>query len=462
MTRRPLRGRGSALNSLRTRLLAAIALIVVLSVGLTLGVASLLTHREVERSSLRQVSQRTALLAQRERDALLACSRLSNVESFLESQGERVLCLPQGQPTTYLTDEERADLRSGRPVRGTIEVGGDSYYYAAEPVRGKAFVLLRPTDLDAASSEPYLQGLLIAGLAGALLSAIAAFLLARAIEGPVRHVAEASRSLAEERSPDPVPVEGPNELASLAESFNDMAAKLAKARATERSFLLSVSHELKTPLTAIRGYAEGLEEGVVTVEEAAETIRLEAARLERLVLDLLDLARMNKSEFSVRSEPVDLALVAREAVRRYEGQARSFGVELEVEANGVAPALGDSDRVLQVVSNLVENALRVTPEGGVVRVQAEPGELVVEDNGPGLEPDELPHAFDRFYLYSRYGRERLVGTGLGLAIVKELTEGMGGTVSVTSEPHRATRFTVRLPHASAEVLRPSDVEPIRA
>ena len=163
--------------------------------------------------------------------------------------------------------------------------------------------------------------------------------------------------------------------------------------------------------------------------EAAATIAKESQRLERLVGDLLDLARMRKAEFSVRREPVDLAAVAAETVRRYETQARAFGVTLEAEADGEAPALADTDRTLQVVSNLVENALRLAPADGLVRIVAAPGEIRVEDSGPGLGPEELEHAFERFFLYSRYGRERAVGTGLGLAIVKELAEGMGGSVA---------------------------------
>jgi two-component system sensor histidine kinase BaeS len=113
-------------------------------------------------------------------------------------------------------------------------------------------------------------------------------------------------------------------------------------------------------------------------------------------------------------------------------------------SNGPAPATADADRVLQVVSNLVENALRLTPRGGAVRVVTAPGVLVVEDSGPGLETEDQERAFERFYLHERYGRERPVGTGLGLAIVKELTEAMGGTVEVTSQPGRSTTFTVRL------------------
>ena len=163
---------------------------------------------------------------------------------------------------------------------------------------------------------------------------------------------------------------------------------------------------------------------------------------------------MNKSEFSVHAKPIDLGVVAREAVRRYEAQARDFGVTLEAVAPFAAPAIGDGDRTLQVVSNLVENALRLTQPGGVVRVVAEPGSIAVEDTGPGLQPDELPRAFERFFLYSRYGGERAVGTGLGLAIVKELTTAMGGTVSVESVPGERTSFTVRLTRP-ARVVSPA-------
>jgi signal transduction histidine kinase len=179
------------------------------------------------------------------------------------------------------------------------------------------------------------------------------------------------------------------------------------------------------------------------------------------VQDLLDLARMRRSEFSVRREPVELGAVARECLRRYEPQARAFGVSLDAEIHEPAAALGDTDRVFQVVSNLVENALRLTPPGGTVRIVASSGRIAVEDTGPGLQPEELPRAFERFYLYSRHGGDRSVGTGLGLAIVKTLVEGMGGEVSASSEPGRITTFLVRLPVPSGDlrpdpdVLRPS-------
>src|SRR5579871_1814278 len=220
-----------------------------------------------------------------------------------------------------------------------------------------------------------------------------------------------------------------------------MAEQLSASRESERNFLLSVSHELKTPLTAIRGYAEGLSDGAFTADDASRTILVESRRLERLVRDLLDLARMNRHEFSVARESIDLAEVAREAVARHEAAAREFSVSLAAEGEE-SWVEADHDRMLQVASNLVENALRETPRGGAVTVSAEPRRLVVSDTGPGLDHDDLARAFDRFFLYDKYGRERPVGSGLGLAIVKQLAEAMGGSVEAESPAGGGARFVV--------------------
>ena len=445
--------------TLRRRLFAAIGLVAALSVAVAFTIGALLARKAVERNTLRDVSAQADLLAERERAALLPFSKLGDLEPFLARQDQRVVAEPVDGSSPWFPSERAADLRRGVPLDGTITVGGERYFYAARLVGRQAFVLLRPTSETTSAWRPHLESLLLGALVAGTLAALAAFLLARAIAKPVRRVAEATQRLAADETHEAVPVEGPRELASLAASFNEMAEQLERARAAERSFLLSVSHVLKTPLTAIRGYAEGVEEGVLPVDEASETIRREAVRLERLVQDLLDLGRMNKAEFSVQRDELDLAVTARDAVRRYEAQARAFGVTLEHETQDEAPAIGDADRLLQVASNLVENALRLTPAGGVVRVAASPGELVVEDTGPGLRPDELPRAFERFFLYSRYGRERPVGTGLGLAIVKQLVEGMDGTVEVTSEPGRVTRFVVRLPRPRREADVPRPLAP---
>jgi signal transduction histidine kinase len=279
---------------------------------------------------------------------------------------------------------------------------------------------------------------------------IAAWYLNRRIVRPVAQVAAASALLAAGDRPEPLPERGPAELATMARSFNRMSERLAEAEEAQRTFVASVSHELKTPLTSLEGYGELLADGAVPAAEAGPVILAETARLERLVGDLLDTARLQQGAFGVKDEPVSLRRVVDEVARRYEAAAREYGVELRTvvsagEAQGDDSLLvrADEDRLLQVVSNLAENALRCTPAGGAVTVRAVPGVITVEDTGPGLEPQDLEHAFERFYLYERCGKDRPVGTGLGLSIVKELTEAMGGEVAVQSEAGEGTTFVMR-------------------
>jgi signal transduction histidine kinase len=436
------------LASLRARLFAAIGLIVALSVVITLALGLLLTRRAVEDATLKDLAHQSALIVGEERNALSPLTHLPELRPYLAHQHEQYRLDP-----SILPSHAQKVLRAGRLATGSVSVGGTPYYFAAEPVGSRAFILLRPKSQTSTRLAPFVASLVVAALAGGLLAAAAAWLLARRIVRPVARVAAAARSLARGRRPDRVPEEGAAELATLAEAFNDLSEQLARAREAERAFLLSVSHELKTPLTAISAYAEALREGAVDAGDAAETIVAEAERLGRLVGDLLDLARMNRTDFAVHPTAIDLAEVAEDAVRRCEQQAAELGVSLSAASNGSAPATADADRALQVVSNLVENALRLTPRGGEVRVVTAPGRLRVEDTGPGLAADDLGRAFERFYLHSRYGRERPVGTGLGLAIVKELTQAMGGSVEVESDPGRLTVFTVRLPAPVAEPVR---------
>jgi two-component system OmpR family sensor kinase len=257
----------TALNTLRTRLFLAIAGIVVLSIGATFGVGLALTRREVEKANLRDVSHQADLLFQLSRTSVAPSLHLTGLQPFLKKQDQRIVGpVPLDGSSPYLPPENAERL----PVDGTIEVDGTTYFFAAREVQGRGFILLRPKHVASAGS-PFLKALALAALVGASLAAIAALLLSRAVARPVRRVLEASRRLARGLTPSPVPVEGPNELRALATSFNEMAEQLRRARDAERSFLLSVSHELKTPLTAIRGYAEALEDEAVTVEEAVET-----------------------------------------------------------------------------------------------------------------------------------------------------------------------------------------------
>ncbi|HZC74610.1 MAG TPA: HAMP domain-containing sensor histidine kinase, partial [Gaiellaceae bacterium] len=387
-------------GGLRSRLFRGIGVVVLICVALTIGLGVVLTHRAVNRATLKDLAHQADLIAGA--GSASVSLNLPKLQVYFRRQHEQALKVKAKSPA-FLPARAREQLRQGLSAQGTFTYKGVAEYFAARPANPGTLVLLRPQSTASALLSPYVWGLLVAAAAGGLLAALAAFLLARRISRPVDRIATAARTLTRGTHPDPVPVEGAAEIATLAVAFNDLAAQLRQAQEAERSFLLSVSHELKTPLTAIRGYAEAVEDGVLDPREAAATVASEARRLERLVHDLLDLARMNRTDFSVHNSEIDLAEVAEDAVRRYQQQAESFGVELHARADGPAPAIGDADRVLQVVSNLVENALRLTPPGGEVRVVAAPGVLRVEDTGPGLAESDTERAFERFYLHERYG-----------------------------------------------------------
>ncbi len=436
------------MRSLRARAFAAITAAILASVGVTLILAVVLVRRSVQDDALKALARQATLVA-KQQPALAAARPPTSLGVFFKTQQERLAILPLPQAAILLPPAGSAAIRAGRPAQGSVEVGGRRYLYAARRDGQRAIVLLRAAKLEASDWQPFTVAFAIAATVGAAIAGIVAFLLSGAVARPIRRVALASRALAAGERPGPLPLKGPDELASLGMAFNQMAEELAHARDAERSFLVSVSHELKTPLAVIRGHGEALLDGVIAVPKAAGIVVGEAKRLERLVRDLLDLARLNQHTFTVTPEPVDLAQLVHEAHGRHEAEARRIGVSLVAEARAPAPAIADPDRILQVLSNLIENALRSTPTAGVITVTAEPGGLTVADTGPGLAPEDLPRAFERFFLYNRHATNRAVGTGLGLAIVKELTEAMQGTITVQTAPGQGTRFVIQIPGAPA-------------
>jgi two-component system, OmpR family, sensor kinase len=243
-----------------------------------------------------------------------------------------------------------------------------------------------------------------------------------------------------------------DEFAAVGRAIDTMAAELSRHRSLERAFLMSISHDLRTPLTSIRGYAEALAEGAADDEEsrrrAALIIEAEARRLERLVADLLELARLDAREFSLHLGPVDVGEVAQHAALALEPAAREAGVRLVVGREPGAVATADPERLAQVVANLVENALKYAATTVEVATQAGSGgaaiEISVADDGPGIDAEDLPRVFERLYT-SRRQPGRKVGTGLGLAIVRELVTAMGGRVDVGPTAEGGTRFVVALP-----------------
>jgi signal transduction histidine kinase len=296
---------------------------------------------------------------------------------------------------------------------------------------------------------------LLAGALALAVAAIVAFFLARRLTRPLTAMGQTADRIAAGdlsarvdlgRHPD-------DELAGLARALDGMAAQLEAARGLERGFLLSVSHDLRTPLTSIGGYAEAIADGAVegrdAQKRAAEIIAAEARRLERLVADLLDLARLDAHEFSLTPRPVDATEVVGEAVEAFHPSARELGVALSVDGAATAPVDADPERLGQIVANLVENALKYARSRVTVSVSTDDGmlELRVDDDGPGIDAEDLPHVFERLYT-SRPVPSRKVGTGLGLAIVHELSAAMGGTADARVLDGQGTRFVVRIPAVS--------------
>src|SRR5919197_995709 len=242
-------------------------------------------------------------------------------------------------------------------------------------------------------------------------------------------------------------VPGRGEIGHLADRFREMAARLSEAERQERNFLMSVSHELRTPLTAIRGHVDALREGVAEDPEARaaslEVIAHEGARLERLVGDVLDLAKLEAHRFTLLQEEVDMGRLCDLAYAAFGEEARRRGIDYDKRFDATPTIVSDGDRVLQIISNLLSNAFRWTPNGGHVELElsATNGRVAVavDDSGPGVAPEEEERIFRPFW--SRDDS----GTGLGLAIAHELAVALGGRVELATKPGKGSRFELVLP-----------------
>jgi two-component system OmpR family sensor kinase len=418
---------------------AYMVLATVASCALTVAVAVVLVRHQVAARRLTAMRNQAQVLAV-----------VGGAPGVLRA-GDHVYGVGNGRPRR-LRPRVAAAVVASLPISGaddgTIHVFGRALLFVTQPTASGQVVLIRPAKLAFAEWRSMLWSVLVAGVGGALLAALLSLLVSRRLTRPIAALSQATTRLAHGEAGVAVPVRGSDELAALGRSFNEMSSELERSRESQRRFVESVSHELKTPLTSIRGYADALQDGAVAPGEGASVIGSEAQRLERLVQDLLELARLGRAGFTVDRDPVDLGAVVAAAVDRHRPRARELGVTLTTELQDDAPAIGDAGRLLQATSNVIENALRMTPGGGTVAVTAGASEITISDTGPGLRDDELPRAFERFYLFERYRTERTVGSGLGLAIVAELLGAMGGEASASNRPGGGAIFTLSLPTAT--------------
>ncbi len=369
---------------------------------------------------------------------------------------------------------------SGRPQRfnntltGEFDEGGKHWLYST----GSLLNLANPIEVAAAvqyeATTPFrdpvfielLRPLAIAGLLALGVSIVLAILVTRSVTKPMQHVAQAAQKIAAGDYDQTVPVEGPSEFKEVAVDFNQMAQKVRDTQHSQRDFLANVTHELKTPLTSIQGFAQAIQDGAANEPEAvrksAGIIYDEATRMNRLVMELLELARIESGQVAMRRETVKIEQLLRAVLDRLMLRAQTGGVNLQTEIASDLPAItGDGDRLAQVFNNLIDNALKHTPGGGKVVVAARSisgssavrrgkplggVEITVADTGSGIPPEELSRIFERFYQVEKSrARSKEGSLGLGLAIVKEIVTAHGGTIHAESIVGLGTKFVVWLP-----------------
>jgi signal transduction histidine kinase len=439
-------------GTLTARAILSGCAVAVVSVLVTVLISVPVTVRSVDRDA------RQALVAQARLTAEVLRPRLDRGRTADE---ERVIRQLRNQGIdAYLIRAGVAD-RPGLPSQVVDRVAAGRNFNGRRVVAGERSIVVGralPGGNGVVLAQPaakgiwfrVLRGLWLPLLAGLMAGAVAGALLARRLARPIRNAAAAAARLRAGDRGVRVPVEPPQEAADLAYALNDLAAALATSEGRQREFLLSVSHELRTPLTAISGYAEALADGVVGADGAqrtGQTMLAEARHLDRLVGDLLALARLEAADFPLHPVPVDLAALVRDAAESWRPRCEAAGIDLRVELlDGDVPVHTDPGRIRQVVDGLLENAMRVLPAGAPLVVAARaPGVVEVRDGGPGFTDEDLAIAFERGALRQRYEGVRKVGSGLGLALAAGLVRRLGGTIEAGHAPEGGARFTVTLP-----------------
>ncbi len=407
------------------------------------------------RRSLCIASRRTPATTSGSQDLQSTLSKQS-IELVTVGTDGRVVpesALPPGLDAAAL---EPSRLREGQTVSGGFD--GNRVYaaVAVNPDAPDLSVVLvdGPADNVARRAVPWF---LTASGVTLLLGAVVAWWLSSRLTEPLREATAVTVRIADgdlsSRVPEHVTSAGAprDELDTLAHSINAMADSLERSRGLEQQFLLSVSHDLRTPLTSIRGYAEAIADGAAPDGPAAAGVILsESRRLERLVQDLLDLAKLDARRFSLSPDAIDLGTLADDAAEGFRREAEASGVRIGVrQPPAPVSAFADPERVQQVVANLLENALKFAASAIEVSVGAdsEGPWLSVADDGPGIAAEDLPHVFERLYVAHAAPARKEAGSGLGLAIVRELVEAMGGAVHAAANVPTGAVMVVRLPAA---------------
>ena len=378
--------------------------------------------------------------------ALVETLRAEMVTGYLVFTPDQV---PPGIPPQDVTD-----LLAGRELSRVSETAEGPVLTEGRPLStGGGVILEQPVSVIGGTAAAVLMRFAIALIIGLCIAIPIGYVVARRLTRPLRAARDAAYEMASGSREVRLEPEGPSEIADIADSLNHLNSALANSEGRQREFLLSVSHEFRTPLTAVKGYGEALADQIVPADEVARTgaiVAAEAERLDRLVNDLLDLARLGAITFVMHPVDTDLLDLGQDAAAVWADRCARDDVAFVAELPGdPVPVTTDPMRVRQIVDNLMENALRVAPAGTrivlAVRVEGPWAVVEVRDSGPGLTPDDIAAAFEPGVLHERYRGIRPVGTGLGLAMVGRLAAGLGGSAEAGRAAEGGARFTVRLP-----------------
>jgi two-component system sensor histidine kinase BaeS len=434
--------------------------------ALAIVIAGVISYPLVRSTALTQAHNSLARLADLtvsalERDTFLPAQNEPLPRQLAETlQAEDVtgyIVMSGAAEVPGMTRKQVDRVLSGSPVTTEGRTSEGEVLVEARPFGiGMAVVLEQPVSVVGVTAIDVIRRVVIALILGLLIAIPIGYVAARRLTRPLRAARDAANEMAKGSRDVRLEPEGPQEIADIAVSLNRLSTALSVSEGRQRDFLLSVSHELRTPLTAVKGYAEAMADGVVPaedVERTAQTVVAEAERLDRLVSDLLDLARLGAVDFRVNPVATDIDELVADAALVWADRAAKHDVELRVE-RPEQPLIVTTDpmRARQILDNLAENALRVSPAGSVIVLAARPDDLgvilEVRDSGPGLTDDDVSVAFEPGVLHERYRGVRPVGTGLGLALVGKLAGGLGGSAEAGAAPEGGARFTVHLPAAT--------------
>lgn len=454
-------------SSLRSRLWLSYAFIIVTALGVVAMIlfVYLIRNPILYRQTLERLRAVQAVVMERENVtqsqpiSVVAekASRTFNVRVLLFSQDKQLILDTYAESEVPLPfPKQRILNRSTTPL--ARDENGANWLYSLEKLPdGNILMVASPRpriSILNIFNDEFLPIILQGGLIALLLSLVVAFFFARWIADPLQKVVLAARSLPSDEI-KPVETSGPHEVQELTRAFNAMIARMQAGQKSQREFVANVSHELKTPLTSVQGFAQAILDGTADSNEsrqqAAQVIYTESGRMHRMVLDLLDLARLDAGTADITMAPVNMSALLNAVAEKFSPQLQRAGVSIEVNVPSNLPAVpADGDRMAQVFTNLVDNALKFTPRAGLISLRAsvENNEMLISvtDTGAGIAEAGQAQIFERFYQAdpARRGGEKH-GAGLGLAIAHEIVQAQGGRISVRSKLGEGTSFDVFLP-----------------